>query len=628
MHYYHIAPLKTNSPILTYQSQEIFQKGDVTNIPIKNKIVQGVVLGTCEKPDFACKEALATQQFFNPHQILLAEFIAPYYCCSCGLAYGLFTPFEKAQQEEKEGLANIPSPNIYQTKALNENQAKALRIAKSQNASLLFGDTGSGKTEIYMHLLKESLTQNKNAIFLMPEISLTPQMQTRLEEVFGDVVAIWHSKISNKKKQEILQKIQSGKIKIIAGARSALFLPLPNLGLLIIDEEHDDAYKSQTKPRYNARDISLYLANKAKIKIILGSATPSITSYHNAKKAGTLIRLKGRHFDSKKDILFEESPTNITPFLLTHLQNTLAQNQQAIIFLPTRAHFKTLICQACGQSVQCPFCSIDMSLHLDKKILSCHYCNYTLPIPSACPNCGSPELSAQRLGTAQLAIELQTLLPQGRIGIFDKDHTSTQNKLKKILNDFNRNQIDILIGTQMISKGHDYHNVNLAIILGMDYLLKSPDYRSFEKSVALIYQIAGRSGRKENGKVIIQSLNSEFLKNFIDDYEDFLHFELAHRSHSYPPFSKLATLQFANKDDKKAKDNMETILKILEAKKDKEIIIIGAGKCGIEKIASKYRYQIFLRSTSHTAMMKILHTLSPYSEKMGFEIDRDPTNIL
>ncbi|PAF47402.1 primosomal protein N' [Helicobacter sp. 12S02232-10] len=622
MNYYQIAPLKTNSPILTYQSEITFQKGDITRIRVKNKEMQGVILKTCQKPEFSCKEAFKTSWYFGSNQIILADFISQYYCCSYGQAYGLFTPFDK------EGDFKTFPLESYCAKELNSSQKKALEIAQTKDYSLLFGDTGSGKTEVYIHLLIETLAQNKNAIFLMPEISLTPQIQTRLENVFGNIVGIWHSKISSKKKKEMLEKIKEGSIKIIAGARSALFLPLKNLGLIVVDEEHDDAYKSQTKPRYNARDISLYLANKTKTKIILGSATPSLTTYHNAKKNDALIRLKGRHFNSKKEVFFEKMPTQITPFILKHLKDMLRQKEQAVIFLPTRANFKTLLCQECGQSVQCPFCSIDMSLHLDKKILSCHYCNYTLPIPSQCPNCKSPNLSAQRLGTAQVAIELKELLPEASIGIFDKDHTSTQNKLKKILNDFNHQKTDILIGTQMISKGHDYHNVNLAIILGIDHLLRSADYRSYEKAVALMHQLAGRSGRKENGKVIVQSLNSDFLQTFADNYEDFLDFELSHRSHSYPPYSKLATINFSDKDEKKTLQNMDFILKILENNKNEDIVIIGAGKCAIEKIASKYRYQIFLRSLSHIAMMKVLHSISSYSEKMGFEIDMDPINIL
>ncbi|PAF43416.1 primosomal protein N' [Helicobacter sp. 11S03491-1] len=622
MNYYQIAPLKANSPILTYHSAEIFKKGDVVNIPIKNILKEGVVLAACMQPDFPSKEALKTTGYFGKHQITLADFIAQYYCCSYGEAYGLFYPFESTQN------LKIPNSSIYHTNPLSAAQTKALDFINTKPVSLLFGDTGSGKTEIYIHLMIQTLNQDKNIVFLMPEISLTPQIEKRLQNVFGDIVGIWHSKISKKNKTKILEKLKNGEIRIIAGARSALFLPLPKLGLIVIDEEHDDAYKSQNRPRYNARDISLYLGVKSHIKILLGSATPSLNSYYYAKKDNYLIRLRGRHFNSKKEILLQNQPTQITPFILEHLKTILKQKEQAILFLPTRANFKILLCQECGHTLECPFCSIGMSLHLDKKVLLCHYCGYSLPIPSCCPSCQSPHLSAQRIGTAQITEELSNLLPQARIAIFDKDHTSTQNKLRKILDDFNHHQIDILVGTQMISKGHDYHSVNLAIILDIDYLLRSGEYKSYEKTIALIHQIAGRSGRKENGKVIIQSLNSDFLSRFMDDYEDFLNFELLHRKNAYPPYKKLAILHFSSKQEAKAQANMEFILNLLKCSVTQEVSIVGAGKSGIEKIASKYRYHIFLRSSSHTAILKLLHPILNYSHKMGFEIDIDPIHTI
>lgn len=627
MNHYEIAPLKLNSPILTYECSGALQKGDVVDIPIKNKTLQGVIINPCEKPKFSCKQAQETPYYFQEHQIVLADFIAQYYCCSYGEAYGLFIPFQKkSPQMPAETLTFHPNP-------LNDLQKKVLASINQKPISLLFGDTGSGKTEIYIHLIIETLYENKNVIFLMPEISLTPQIETRLKKVFGEIVGIWHSKISSKKKSKLLQDIEEGKIRVIAGARSALFLPLPNIGLIIVDEEHDDAYKSQKRPRYNARDISLYLGKKNHIKILLGSATPSINSYQNAKNNGTLVRLKGRHFETKKEILFENKPTQITPTILENLKKTLKKKEQAIIFLPTRGNFKTLLCQECGCSVQCPFCSVDMSLHLDKNMLSCHYCGYSSAIPSQCPSCKHPKLTAHRIGTAQIANELKELLVDAKIAIFDKDHTSTQNKLKNILNDFNHNKIDILIGTQMISKGHDYHKVNLAIILGIDYLLRNGDYRAYEQSISLLHQIAGRSGRKEDGKVIIQSLNSEFLKNFIGDYEEFLKFELLNRKDFYPPYCKLAMVHFSDKNEEKVIKHMQEIVGVIkhfiaQMELENDVVVIGYGKSAIEKIASKYRYHIFLRSKSHKGMLRVLNHISTQCQKMGFEIDIDPTQTL
>lgn len=643
--YYQIAPLKVNSPVLTYEAHEIFKRGDIVHIFVRNKPALGVVLNSCKKPDFTCKQASKSGQYFGKHQIILADFIAQYYCCSYGESYGLFLPFENEEDVSKKILPTksldlnaqaSSSLKISQSNPLTPMQKQALEAINTRSQNLLFGDTGSGKTEIYIQLIIEKFRKNQGVFFLMPEISLTPQIEKRLKNVFGEAVGIWHSKITAKKKVQILKDIKSAKIKIIAGARSALFLPMQNLGLIIVDEEHDDAYKSQNRPRYNARDLSLYLGNKTSIEVLLGSATPSVCSYHNALQNQSLVRLKGRHFESKKEILFEVKNTQITPFILSHLQQVIAQNEQAIIFLPTRANFKTLLCLECGCSVQCPFCSVDMSLHFDKKIMSCHYCGYATSIPKVCPHCQSASLSGERVGTLEIANELQSLLPQARIEIFDKDHTSTQNKLNKILNDFNQHTIDILIGTQMISKGHDYHNVNLAVIMGIDYLLRGGDYYSYEKSVGLIYQVAGRSGRKLDGKVIIQSLNSKFLSQFLKDYEELLEFELRHHRVCYPPYARLALILFSHKSEQKAQANMQTTLEILhtilfevnqKSAQKSSVHIVGSGKSKIEKIASKYRYHIFLRSSSRTALLKALHAISPYAKKLGFEIDVDPTHM-
>lgn len=621
MNHYHIALLKKNSPLLTYKSQESCNKGEIVEIDIKNKIGLGVIISDCIEPDFECRELRKTDKFFGENQIVLADFIAKYYCSSYGESYGLFLPFK--DNKKLEFL-----PINYSFNDLSLEQKKIFQEVLKKDIALLFGDTGSGKTEIYIHLIINVLSQNKSAIFLMPEISLTPQMEKRLKDIFGDIVGIWHSKISIKNKHRILSDLNEGKIRIIAGARSALFLPIKSLGLIIVDEEHDEAYKSQTRPRYNARDIALYLGKKNNIQILLGSATPSVLSYYNAKKNNFLLRLKGRYFKSQKEFIFQNHPTAITPFILDHIQKTLESKEQVVIFLPTRANFKTLLCQECGESIQCPFCSVDMSLHLKTQSLICHYCAHTTVIPKNCPSCGSNNLSAHRIGTAQVADELKEILPNAKISIFDKDHTNTQNKLKKILNDFNHHKIDILIGTQMISKGHDYHNINLAIVLGIDYILRNGDYKSYEKAISLIYQIAGRSGRKKDGKVIIQSLNTEVIKTFIKDYESFLEFEISHRYPFYPPFKRLALLNFSHIKQEVAENNMNFILEILKENINEKVCIVGFGKSILEKIAQKYRYHIFLRSDSHTSLLKMISCIKSYTQSKSFEIDIDPNTMI
>ena len=343
----------------------------------------------------------------------------------------------------------------------------------------------------------------------MPEISLTPQMQKRLEKVFGKTIALWHSKITKKRRDAILDGVLDGSIKIVAGARSALFLPFKDLGLMIVDEEHDSSYKSDSKPRYNAKDLSLYIANKYDIQVILGSATPSISSFIKVP----YFRIKQKYFNSKNNtIVFDNSALQLNDTILSKISNTIANDKQVIIFLPTRANFKYQVCSDCGKAVECPYCSVSMSLYRDARALKCHYCNYTQKIPDTCPSCTTGFIKNSRLGTAEVVEQLQQLFPQNTIGQFDRDKVRTDKQLRDILDKFNKNKIDILVGTQMLSKGHDYHNVSLAVILGIDSVLNMESYKARENALSLAIQIAGRSGRKTDGEVLIQTQNQEFFE--------------------------------------------------------------------------------------------------------------------
>ncbi|GAD19414.1 replication restart helicase PriA [Helicobacter fennelliae] len=688
MFFYCIAALGLHSPLLTYQSPLLLQKGQCVRIQIKNKHHKGVVLRQVNKPDFVCKTLEVEHFYFNRRQQILADFIAYYYHCSYAESYNLFEPFmqfvwhcnqnlnpkprkkQNPQNPQSQKMQNLNLPNLapkldsaldsalidsaldfnsestldsayksismdstfwhtklpnFETirfftdiplssnrtiatlKPLSQAQLAASNFIESKHVSLLFGDTGSGKTEIYFYHIAKALSQNKSALFLMPEIALTPQILARLESSFGDCVGVWHSKLTKAQKQNIINNIYTQRIKIIAGARSALFLPLANLGVIIVDEEHDEAYKSLQNPRYNARDLCLFLAQKAHIKVILGSATPSLSSYVLAKNNKYLYRLKGRFFDSAKDFILEQHKCELSPNLLQHLHQTLESKKQAIFFLPTRAHFKSLLCLQCGYGFQCPFCSVNMSLHLSQNALVCHYCAYTQAIPNQCLQCNNHDLSTNRIGTAQIADELKVHFPHANIAVFDKDHASTHKKLKEILHNFNTHKIDILVGTQMLSKGHDYHNVALAVVMGIDYVLNGGDFKSFERGIALLHQIAGRSGRKERGKVFIQSLQTDWIRLFLGDYEEFLKWEFTHRSHAYPPFKRLAMIHFSHTNKAQAKANMLQILPFLE--RNKEITIIGYGQNAIEKIANKWRFHILLSAPKTKQILSAIQNL-------------------
>ncbi|WP_279127675.1 primosomal protein N' [Helicobacter winghamensis] len=616
--FYHIVILKRNSPLLTYFSKTFLEKGTLVSIPLHSKTLQGIVLKQCQKPKFECKEATPLDFHFSQAQCTLAEFITSYYCTSHSLAFSLFTPFNSTQNLNLQ-------PLDFPLNSLNKSQLKAFNFIKNRQDSLLFGDTGSGKTEIYMHLFNASLKKGKNALFLMPEISLTPQMEKRLKAVFGDCIAFWHSKVTKARKTQILQDLKEGKVRILAGARSALFLPLSNLDTIVIDEEHDDAYKSSSTPRYHARDVALYLAKTQNLRIVLGSATPLVTSYQRAKQNHSLFRLKGTHFNTQKHYHFckntESTQIQTTP-IETTLQRVLESGKQAIVFLPTRANFKHLLCIECNEAIECPNCSVSLSLHSKDSSLKCHYCHYTRPIPQTCPKCQGM-LQSLRIGTQEFSKTLQESLPKARITCFDRDSITTQKKLSQTLDAFNHHKIDILVGTQMISKGHDYHNVALSVILGLDYLLKGSDYRARERALALMFQISGRSGRKENGEVLIQTQYEDFFKKYLNDYQIFLEDELLMRENLYPPFMRLSLIHFKDKNQIKAKYLMQEALKILQQKIKENTLnveIVGSGEAPIERILDKWRYLIMLRSKSS----KDLHIALLPLRNFACEIDIDP----
>lgn len=609
-YFYEVALLKSPLESLTYQTNRAIELGQLILVSLgkRKTLNNAVVVKEVEKPEFKCADIQEiTPYFYDKNMLSIAKFIASYYVCSLGEALSLYTPFEKVQQSFNQEFQSDIS--------LSKEQQEAYEFLKKHKQALLFANTGSGKTEIYIKTIEEYLNQKQQAILLMPEISLTPQMQKRLEKVFGQSIAIWHSKITKKRKQEIIEGLLNGSIQLIAGARSALFLPFSHLGLIIVDEEHDDSYKSDQKPRVNVKDLSIYIAKQQNIQLILGSATPSISSFHKLP----YIRVTKSFFPTSKKVTFFESQTALSVDIKNKIQQTLDDNKQVIIFLPTRANFKYQICSSCGKSVECPYCSVSMSLHKNSLALKCHYCGYAQQIPPSCPTCKTGIIQNFRIGTAQIEEELMSIFPSKNIVRFDRDSITTNTKLKTVLNDFNNEKIDILVGTQMLSKGHDYHNVTLAVVLGIDSVLNMNSYKSREKALSLLIQIAGRSGRKGFGEVLVQTKNKDFFEHYLvhSDYEDFLKDELQFREELYPPFYKMAKLVFAHANGLKAQEEMNNYVKIL--KDIKNIELVGFGESGVFKIANKYRYEILLRSNNIKELIQVLHSI--HSPMVSIDMD-------
>ncbi|MGB5866474.1 MAG: primosomal protein N', partial [Arcobacteraceae bacterium] len=530
MLFYEVTLLNTPLDNLTYNSEEEIKTGTLVEVSLqqRKKLLKAVVVKKVEKPSFKCRNIeLITEYYYDTKMLETASFISKYYVCSLGEALSVYTPFYKIEkiEDDVDTVCDIE---------LSANQQKAYNFIQQNTISLLFANTGSGKTEIYIKTIEKVLLENKQALLLLPEISLSPQMEQRLTKVFGEKIAIWHSKIQKKTKETIIENLLSGKVKIIAGARSALFLPYENLGLIIVDEEHDDSYKADNKPRLHVKDLSIYIGKKYNTQVVLGSATPSLSSFHKIP----YFRLKETFFESEKRISFLNSNLALDDTIINKIKNTLEQNNQAIVFLPTRANFKYQICKECGDAIECPFCSVSLSLHKKLNALQCHYCNYTQAIPKNCPSCTTGVIESFRLGTAEVYEQLQKIFPHKVVAKFDRDSIKTNTALKKVLKEFNDKKIDILVGTQMLSKGHDYHNVTLAVVLGIDSVLNMTSYKVREKALSLLIQIAGRSGRKGFGEVLIQTKNEDFFHNYLEvsDYEDFLKDELKQRVDLYPPY--------------------------------------------------------------------------------------------
>jgi primosomal protein N' (replication factor Y) len=595
----------------TYKSKSIIDINSFISVEFRNKPKKAFVLKSTNKPEYECNEIIEIHDLYLSKKYLdIANFIKNYYLCTLADAISLFTPFRKEQKFQDSDFLDFDIN-------LSQNQTEAFEFIKKNKTSLLFGDTGSGKTEIYIKRFQEIINSNQSVIFLLPEISLTPQMIKRLEELFGNKVATWHSKLTKKKKNDILENIYNGVVKIVVGARSSLFLPMRNLGLIVVDEEHDDAYKSMQRPRYNAKDLSIYFAKVLDIHITLGSATPTLNSYLKLPNH----RLKGTFFDTKKSFVFDNSDTKLNDFLFKSIYDTIENGNQVIVFLPTRANFKHLVCSDCFKPVQCPFCSVSLSLHRNDRLLKCHYCNYVEKILPNCPSCNDGILLNKRMGTAEIVDILTNTFRNYTIGKFDRDEIKSETKLKKVLKDFNDEKIDILVGTQMLSKGHDYHNVKLVIVMGIDNVLYIPDFRARENAMSLLVQISGRSGRKGDGKVIVQTQNQEFFQEYLNDYEKFINDELECRKELYPPYTKLVRIIFSHTNGTKACESMNQMLSSLRFYDRLEIV--GYGEANIFKISNKYRYQILIRFSDINYALKALH-----STKTSFcEIDMNPLNF-
>ena len=510
---------------------------------------------------------------------------------------GIFELFEREVSrlgDYEEELTEASDLSKQQVRTLDEIKAEF----KEKNVVLLHGVTGSGKTRVYVELIREAIARGEQVLYLLPEVALTTQIISRLQKIFGSEISVYHHRITHNERVELWQAVrvygshagrENSSTNCILGARSALFLPYANLGLVIVDEEHDTSYKQHDPaPRYNGRDAAIYLAHLHGAKVVLGTATPSVESYYNAKtgKYG-LVEMPERFggielpevviVDAKEEAKQRKLQSHFTSVLLDELKAALERGEQAILFQNRRGYAPVLRCNTCGWHAGCIHCDVSMTYHKFRHNLQCHYCGYNTALPTTCPACGGIDLKLQGFGTQKIEDDLKIYLPEATIGRLDYDAVRTKDAHVRIINDFEERRLQLLVGTQMVTKGLDFENVGIVGVLSADQLLQFPDFRSSERGFQLITQVAGRAGRRgKRGKVIVQAMNvtHPVLREVLDnDFQAFYNREIMERkSFHYPPFSRLIKVTLKHKKPEVLNRGTSAFVKALRNKLGKRVL--------------------------------------------------------
>ncbi|GMU59381.1 MAG: hypothetical protein AMXMBFR34_11440 [Myxococcaceae bacterium] len=545
--------------------------------------------------------------------------------------------------------------------ALTPEQADAV-AALSQaldaggfSSFLLHGVTGSGKTEVYLRLVERALEQGKGALILVPEIALTPQLVGRFRSRFGQAVAVLHSALKDRERLLAWQQLRRGEVKIAVGVRSAIFAPVKDLGVVVVDEEHDPSFKQEEKLRYQARDLAVVRARQAGALVILGSATPSFESFENARRGRYRLLTLSRRVDDRPmpelglvDLRVErprqpdgktEEPPVLSPTLREAIAQTLEKKQQVILFLNRRGHATFLVCEVCGQPLKCPDCDVCLTHHLSARRLQCHYCGRADPVPESCPQCHGTLLRLG-VGTERIEAEVAAAFPHTRVARLDRDAATSAEKLTQLLAGFARREIDVLVGTQMVAKGHDFPGVTLVCVVLADSALALPDFRAAERTFHLLTQVAGRAGRgKDAGRVLVQSYNPQAAPiafMLAGDFQGFTEGELKRRrALNWPPYSRMAVLRIEGSSPEltaRAAQRLANVMAIALPHVSRGVRLLGPAPAPITRIKGKTRWQVVVKGPTHAdlcgpldAAEKLLASL-PSSVKVV--IDVDPSAML
>ena len=658
---------KTFSYLIPDELKDKIHIGVPVSVPFgKNRKIKAYVVGFSNYLEEGIKakyidEILDSSPMFNLEYLKLLEWVSNYYFSDLPTVLKTALPakfFEKNVKNyrtpKKEALVFKNEKEEAANHKLSEEQQKVYDEIKHVKApvSLLHGVTGSGKTEIYFKLIEDTIKEGKNVLFLAPEIALVSQLTIRTIKRFGkNPVAIWHSSITEAEKYKVWQKLRNDEIKILFGARSAVFAPIKNLGLIIIDEEHDDSYKQDMpEPRYSALDVAKKLGELYGAKIIMGSATPDISSYYRAINSNSLFELKQRYNNQTLpkvtvvDMRIEREFKNnglFSKFLIDKINDRLKNGEQSILLINRRGFSTYTQCLNCGEVIECPKCAIPLIYHSQSGSHKCHYCNYEIKNLDECPKCHADALQNFGAGSQRIEEAAGKIFKDAVIKRLDSDSLSKKNEHVEILNDFQTGKIDILVGTQMIAKGLDNPNVTLVGVVNADLSFNLPDFRSTERGFSILTQVAGRSGRGENrGEVIFQTFNAdnEFLLNAKEqDYKTFYKNEIEMREmFDYPPFSSVIRIILQSKNIFRAqRASMEIAMRLKDwvekLSLTERLIVLGPVPCVIEKLKDNFRFNIIVKNKldekGHSTVLSFLKkVILPNDIKMI--VDVDPMDVL
>lgn len=690
MSHYRIAVQAPMKGALTYSADQIDfvpQRGQWVRVPLGSRLTLGLCLGPLQSPvqskvqnppapvkrSFEIKSIAAAEIEYPPlseELVQWIEWISEYYFYPIGLVVSTFIPpLRKNVNSKTRKSPVIPTVERQDPPKLTQEQSKAVHdIAKFDSFSthLLFGVTGSGKTEIYLRLLEKILAENKTGLVLVPEISLTPQLIYRFAQRFGDKIATLHSHLTEREKTNQWWDMVEGRKQILIGARSALFCPVPNLGLIIVDEEHEASFKQDEKLKYHGRDAAVMLAKLKNIPIVLGSATPSLETWKNAlDKKYHLHRLyqrvENRALPEYKiiDLRLKNDPpapgiekVDIPPLpfwmskeLYLGLQASVKKNEQAALFLNRRGQAQLVLCESCGFTMECPNCDISLTLHSSSHLV-CHYCDYHENLKKICPDCKEGELKPIGVGTELIESDLQKLFPVSRIARADRDEIQSRNDLESLIERMEKREIDFLIGTQMMAKGLDFPHLNLVAFVLADIGFNLPDFRATERSFQLVTQMSGRAGRHVKlgdtpGQVVLQTYNPDhesIVYSQSGNFEAFAEAELASRkSLLYPPFGKLISLRIQGShlnEVQKTTSSLNVRAQHLREKIQayKEVELLGPAEAPLFKLRGLFRYHFLLKGPSsqalHQFVIQLLGDEKWIATKTRILTDVDPISLL